>query len=178
MSNFKGTSRRGFEIEDEEQTKEGEEKKGGEKKGEEKERKNQDEQDERGQLDQRDERDEQDQQDEMMLMQRTPTSLVYQHVLRNDCGLELSFVVIGGGYDAHDPKFVQAGKSEVFEVAMMQVEERWYVLFFTVSRVGCTTPSTATLSTDQNQNEKYMLVYNLGPVLLSCIFLSCFYSGS
>ena len=54
MSNFKGTSRRGFEIEDEEQTKEGEEKKGGEKKGEEKERKNQDEQDER------DEQDEQD----------------------------------------------------------------------------------------------------------------------
>ena len=133
MSNFKGTSRRGFEIEDEGETKEGEERKGGEKKGEEKERKNQDEQDERGQL---------DQQDEMMLMQRTPTSLVYQHVLRNDCGLELSFVVIGGGYDAHDPKFVQAGKSEVFEVAMMQVEERWYVLFFTVSRVGCTTPST------------------------------------
>jgi hypothetical protein len=97
----------------------GQEEKEGE--GEEKETKNHDEQGEQ---------DQQDQQDEMMMMQRTPTSLVYQHVLRNDCGLELSFVVIGGGYDAHDPKFVQAGKSEVFEVAMMQVEERWYVLFF------------------------------------------------
>ena len=98
--------------------------------GEEKETKNHDEQGEQDQRDQQGEQDQQDQQDEMMMMQRTPTSLVYQHVLRNDCGLELSFVVIGGGYDAHDPKFVQAGKSEVFEVAMMQVEERWYVLFF------------------------------------------------
>ena len=61
MSNFKGTSRRGFEIEDEGETKEGEERKGGGKKGEEKERKNQDEQDER---DERDERDEQDEQDD------------------------------------------------------------------------------------------------------------------